>query len=413
MKISCFRSGGPLLAAGWLLLGAGLQAAPLIQVGPQPATVIAGTSASFSVSATGTGSLHFDWRRGGTSIGAPDSANYATAATALSDSGAVFSVSVSDATGSTQSGDAFLTVNPASALPFSTWAVAIADPAQRGPSAMPQGDGVANLTKYALGIEPGSVVTFGDLPVLVSEGWGWVFRYERDRSATGISVVVERSATLAAGSWANVPATKVADDGVRERWEAPVTATGERRFYRLGVSTKANAVPTIGTQPLGATVGAGQSPTLSVAATGTGPLAYQWRKNGALIAGATAATYSPPPLTQADNGARFTVLVTGEAGTVASAEAVVVVTEGASVAALVDQVSLDRYTVNLRDRLFTRLGDNRGLLNGTPSPQLVAARPAHRAFHSVRFCGHHRSVSQHRWDANQCRCDQTGQRAAG
>lgn len=355
--------------------GAGLLGAPSIQLGPQSVAVIAGTTANFSVSASGTGTLHFDWRRDGASLGAPDSANYATAATALSESGAVFSVLVTDSTGSTPSGSAFLTVNPVSALPFSTWAAAIADPAQRGPSAMPGGDGVPNLIKYTLGVAPNVAAAAGDLPAFVSTGeGGMAFRYERDRRATGVSAAVEQSGTLASGSWASVAATKVADDGVSERWEAPVASAGERSFYRLSVSPKANVVPTIGTQPVGATVVAGQVPTFSVVATGTGPFTYQWRKNGAPIAGATDADYSPPPLTLADTGACFTVLVTGEAGTVASAEAVVVVNDVASIAALVDQVSLARYTVNLRDRLFTHLGNNRGLRNGVPSSQLLAVR---------------------------------------
>ena len=37
-------------------------------------------------------------------------------------------------------------------------------------------------------------------------------------------------------------------------------------------------------------------------ATGTDPLSYQWQKNGTAIAGATAASYTTPPLQIGDDG---------------------------------------------------------------------------------------------------------------
>lgn len=49
--------------------------------------------------------------------------------------------------------------------------------------------------------------------------------------------------------------------------------------------------------------------TLQVTATGTAPLSYQWKRNGADIAGATAATYSIPAVTWDDNAAVFSVTV--------------------------------------------------------------------------------------------------------
>jgi len=48
--------------------------------------------------------------------------------------------------------------------------------------------------------------------------------------------------------------------------------------------------PAITSQPLGQTVLVGTAVTLSVTATGTAPLSYQWRFKGADIAGATSAT---------------------------------------------------------------------------------------------------------------------------
>ncbi len=58
-----------------------------------------------------------------------------------------------------------------------------------------------------------------------------------------------------------------------------------------------------------------QNATFSVTAGGTGPFSYQWLRNGAAIAGATASTYTTPTLSLADNGAQFAVTVGNAAGT--------------------------------------------------------------------------------------------------
>lgn len=69
--------------------------------------------------------------------------------------------------------------------------------------------------------------------------------------------------------------------------------------------------PSITTQPQSQAVLAGASVTLSVVASGSGTLAYQWRRNGVNIAGATAASYTFTA-TLGDNGAVYSVVVTGD-----------------------------------------------------------------------------------------------------
>src|SRR5580765_149301 len=76
--------------------------------------------------------------------------------------------------------------------------------------------------------------------------------------------------------------------------------------------------PSISAQPQSQTVTAPVTATFSVTATGTAPLSYQWNKNGAAISGATSATYTTPATTSADNGAKFTVVVTNSAGSITS-----------------------------------------------------------------------------------------------
>jgi hypothetical protein len=69
---------------------------------------------------------------------------------------------------------------------------------------------------------------------------------------------------------------------------------------------------------------AGQPLNLTVTATGSGTLTYQWFKNGSAISGATSATYSKQFASQDDAGT-YTVIVTGFCGSDTSAGAVVVV----------------------------------------------------------------------------------------
>ncbi len=59
-------------------------------------------------------------------------------------------------------------------------------------------------------------------------------------------------------------------------------------------------VASVGTRRIIASVG--DSAQLTVSATGTGALSYQWRRNGVAIAGATGATLALPTLTRADAG---------------------------------------------------------------------------------------------------------------
>lgn len=52
--------------------------------------------------------------------------------------------------------------------------------------------------------------------------------------------------------------------------------------------------PAITSQPAGATRTVGQTATFQVTATGTAPLAYQWRRNGTNLAGAVQIPTSLP-----------------------------------------------------------------------------------------------------------------------
>jgi hypothetical protein len=84
--------------------------------------------------------------------------------------------------------------------------------------------------------------------------------------------------------------------------------------------TTPSVPPLISVHPVSQTVNVGASVTFSVSASGTPPLAYQWRKNGINIAGANAASYTISSAQPADQGV-FDVTVSNSGGFVTSSAA--------------------------------------------------------------------------------------------
>lgn len=85
--------------------------APAITTNPANQTVVVGNTATFSVTASGTAPLNYQWQKNGTNITGATSASYTTPATSLGDSGSTFRVIVSNSAGNVTSTSATLTVN--------------------------------------------------------------------------------------------------------------------------------------------------------------------------------------------------------------------------------------------------------------------------------------------------------------
>lgn len=98
------------------------------------------------------------------------------------------------------------------------------------------------------------------------------------------------------------------------------SASGGARLLALTADTP----PSIGTSPQSLTVDLNAPATFQVAATGTAPLTYQWRKNGTSIPGATAANFTIPNTTEADAGG-YDVVVNNIADSIPSGTAVLTV----------------------------------------------------------------------------------------
>jgi hypothetical protein len=85
---------------------------PSITSEPASQTITAGQTAKFSVTATGTAPLTYQWQKNGAAISGANSSSYTTPAETASASGSQFSVLVGNSAGSVLSAAATLTVNP-------------------------------------------------------------------------------------------------------------------------------------------------------------------------------------------------------------------------------------------------------------------------------------------------------------
>ncbi len=144
-------------------------------------------------------------------------------------------------------------------------------------------------------------------------GTGLTFQWSKDGSP--ISGAASSSLTLS-----NVTTS---DAGAYSVIVSNTSGTVASSAATLAV-TSATA-PVISTQPVAQTVTAGATATLSVVASGTAPLTYQWRKDGVAITGATGATLTIPNAPTSASGS-YTVTITGPAGSVTSSAVTLAVT---------------------------------------------------------------------------------------
>ena len=121
LSMQCLGSSSLLVA---LLIGCGQTGSgappagggipPTITSQPIGATVTLGQTATFSVTATGTGTLSYQWNKNSAGITGATASNYITPATVAGDNGAMFGVVVSNSAGNTASNTVMLTVTASS-----------------------------------------------------------------------------------------------------------------------------------------------------------------------------------------------------------------------------------------------------------------------------------------------------------
>jgi hypothetical protein len=259
--------------------------APFVYFSPVPLSVLAGQPATFSVTAGGTGTLSYQWRRNSTPILGATSASY-TFTAAGADTG-VYDVVISNTVGSLTSVAASLSVTvPAPpTITFATGAGTI---------------GAGFTTVF-------SVTATGTAPL--------TFQWRKD----GVPLTTATNSTL------QLNAVTVPDSG---GYDVIVSnAGGSVTSVSLPLTVTPPVAPAITAQPVGGTLNVGNVASFSVTATGSPTLTYQWRKNGTAIGGATKNIYVLGPVTVASAG-RFDVVVTNSAGSITSMTAVLVTMPG-------------------------------------------------------------------------------------
>jgi hypothetical protein len=275
---------------------------PTIARQPEAFAAQAGGSAYFGVVADGTRPLAYQWRRNGAPITSARGDVYFIPAVAQSDDGAVFDVVVSNAAGSVTSAGA---------------ALSVAAPVAPTITAQP-----ASVSVAAGAAASFSVAATGSAPL--------AYQWQRN----GVDIAGATAATY------TIAVTALSDNGATLR--VRVSNAGGSAISSsatLTVTGPALSAPTITTQPQNRTVAIGQTAQFSVAVTGSPAPTFQWRRNGSPIAGATGSSYTTPPVSMADNGAVFSVVVSNSQGSVTSSGATLTVNAG-SVASRINLVRL-------------------------------------------------------------------------
>jgi hypothetical protein len=254
---------------------------PAFAIQPASQSVTVGQPAVFSVMATGTAPLTYQWQKNNANLSGATSSTYTTPATVSGDNGAAFRVVVSNMAGSATSSSATLTV----------------DAAPVGPSITTQ---PANQTVTAGQMAAFSVVAAGTAPLT----------YQWQKNNANISGATSASYMT--------PATVSGDNGATFRVMVTNSVTTITSHSATLMVNPASVGPSITTQPANRTVTLGQMATFSVVAAGTAPLTYQWQKNNANISGATSASYMTPATVSGDNGATFRVMVSNSVTSITS-----------------------------------------------------------------------------------------------
>jgi hypothetical protein len=258
--------------------------APTITTPPRAVNVAAGEGAAFSVVATGSGPLTYQWLRNGSPIAGATDPDYRIAATALADDGAKVSVRVGNAKGQVTSPEALLTVKPGVSAPVVT-------------------QQPADVTVAA-----GQGATFS---VATSTGGSVTYQWRRN----GLAIAG------ATGPAYTAPALQLADTG--SLYSVILTNTAGSTLSSAARLTVLPAVlaPAFTVEPQSITANEGASVTFSVTVSGTAPLTLQWQRDGRDIPGANGTSYTLTPLAVSDHGARFTVRAQNAGGSALSTAA--------------------------------------------------------------------------------------------
>jgi len=261
--------------------GAAPVGSPSITTQPAAQTAAVGGSASFSVTASGDATLTYQWSHDDVVLPSAQSATLTLSSLNAADTGN-YSVLVKNSLGSATSVAVSLTIT---GLPPAI----VTSPSARTVTA-------------------GSSATFA----VVASG-SPVLTYQWRKA--GVALIGNTTATTAALTLTNAQAADAAS------YDVVITNSVGSVTSALAALTVSPAAPSVASAPTTQISAPGATATLSVVASGTAPLTYQWRKAGAPLTGntsATTATLSIPGATAADSGS-YEVIITNALGSITSA----------------------------------------------------------------------------------------------
>ena len=330
---------------------------PTITMQPSSQSVCEGDPVMFTVTASGTGTLTYQWRKDSVDIGGATSDSYTIDPVAAGDAGD-YDVVVTDDCGSVTSDTATLTVNTGTTITMqpSSQSVCEGDPVMFTVTASGTGTltyqwrkdsvDIGGATSDSYTIDPVSPADAGGYDVVVTDDCGSV---TSDTAAltvnTGPTITVQPvSQDVCEGDPVTFTVTATGTGTLTYQWRKdtvdiggatsdsytidPVTA-GDAGDYDVVVTDDCGSVtsdtatltvntePTITVQPVSQSVCEGDPVTFTVTATGTGTLSYQWRKDTVDIGGATSDSYTIDPVAAGDAG-DYDVVVTNDCGSVTS-----------------------------------------------------------------------------------------------
>jgi DNA-binding beta-propeller fold protein YncE len=231
------------------------ESVPTVLTPPADQSVVEGSAATFSVSASGAQPLSYQWAGSPdgiafTDIAGATSASYNTGATTLAQSGTRYRVVVSNSLGSVTSSAALLTITPAVVAPAIT--MQPADQTVTAPA-------TATFNVTATGTTP-----------------SYQWQFSTDAGVTFGPVAGGPDAPSLA-----VTNTTVAESGQRYRVVVSNSVGSVTSSSALLTVLAAPIAPAFTTQPLSQTILAGAAVNFTVVATGTPAPTIQWRINGA------------------------------------------------------------------------------------------------------------------------------------
>lgn len=260
--------------------------------------VVVGSSVTLYATSDGSPAPTFQWRRNGVPIAGATSQSYVIASASTADNGS-YSVVATNLLGSATSPDEVLTVQEPAVVN-----VAPSITTQPAATQIVAAGGSASFTVTANGT-PAPTYQWRKNGVAIAGATSATFSLSNVSSGNGgeYTVVV----TNAAGSVTSAAATLTVTD-----------------------SSVAGTAPVILMQPVASqTVALNGTVTITVDASGSPTPTYQWRKNGATIAGATSSTLTLSPVSSGD-AATYSVVVTNTVGSVTSSNSVLSVSGAAA-----------------------------------------------------------------------------------